>query len=203
MRRSIAVVLIYLSVAVQAQTPPDTEVPSRLRGTIERFSQDIGAFNRLYTAQTSINRAERFRALYAEYMTGLEKLSFDSLNHDEQIDYLLFANHLRREIRELDREKAQFAEMAALLPFAKTISDLEDQRRRLEAIDPGKTAALLDVLARQIVDTQKEIEAGKITKPKRTVASRTVRTISSLRNTLRGWYTFHNLYDPTFTWWNK
>ena len=203
MKRFITFILICLSVAAQAQTPSDSEVPSRLRGPIERFSQDIGAFSRLYTAQTSMNRAERFRALYAEYITGLEKLSFDSLNHDEQIDYLLFANHIRREARELDREKVQFEEMAALLPFARTISDLEDQRRRLESIDPGKTAALLDLLARQIIDTQKEVEAGKITKPKRTVASRTVRTISGLRNTLRGWYTFHNLYDPTFTWWNK
>jgi hypothetical protein len=150
-----------------------------------------------------MNRAERFRALYAEYMTGLEKLSFDSLNHDEQIDYLLFANHLRREIRELDREKAQFAEMAALLPFAKrsVISRISEGgwRRSIQ----GRRRLCLTVLARQIVDTQKEIEAGKITKPKRTVASRTVRTISGLRNTLRGWYTFHNLYDPTFTWWNK
>ncbi len=203
MKRFIGLLLICIAVEVQGQLPSETEEPSRLRGTIERFSQDIGAFNRLYTAQTSVNRAERFRALYAEYIAALEKLNFDSLKHDEQIDYLLFANHLRRETRELDREKVQFSEMAALLPFAKTISDLEDQRRRLESIDPGKTAALLDTLARQIVDTQKEVEAGKITKPKRTVASRTVRTISGLRNTLRGWYTFHNLYDPTFTWWNK
>jgi uncharacterized protein (DUF885 family) len=203
MKRCIAFILISLSVAVRAQTPSEIEVPSRLRGTIERFSQDAGAFSRLYTARTSTNRAERFRALYTEYLSALEKLNFDSLNHDEQIDYLLFANHLRREARELDRDKAQFEEMAALLPFAKTISDLEDQRRRLESLDPAKTAALLDALARQVVDAQKDIEAGKITRPKRTVASRTVRTISGLRNTLRGWYSFHNLYDPTFTWWNK
>ena len=191
-----------------AQTPSSgvsaqNESPSQLRGTIERFSQDVGAFNRLYTAQTSVNRADRFRRLYAEYLSGIERLNFDTLNHDEQVDYLLFANHLRRETRELDREKAQYDEMAALLPFAKTISDLEDQRRRLESIDPGKTAASLDALARQIADTQKEIESGRIAKPKRTVASRTVRTISGLRNTLRGWYTFHNLYDPVFSWWNK
>jgi uncharacterized protein (DUF885 family) len=203
MKRFIAFILISLSVAVRAQTPSEIEVPSRLRGTIERFSQDAGAFSRLYTARTSTNRAERFRALYTEYLSALEKLSFDSLNHDEQIDYVLFANHLRREARELDRDKVQFEEMAALLPFAKTISDLEDQRRRLESLDPAKTAALLDALARQVVDAQKDIEAGKITRPKRTVASRTVRTISGLRNTLRGWYSFHNLYDPTFTWWNK
>ncbi len=186
-----------------AQAPPADEMPSRIRGMIERFGADVGAFNRLYSAQTSQNRADRFRQLYAEYSAGLEKLNFDSLNHDEQVDYLLFANHLRRETRELDREQAQFEEMAALMPFAKTISDLEDQRRRLESIDAAKTAALLDALAKQIVATQKEIESGKITKPKRTVANRAVRTLAGLRQTLRSWFNFHNLYDPTFTWWNK
>ena len=134
------------------------EPPPRLRSVIEKFSQDGGAFNRLYTAQTSSNRAERFRQLYAEYAASLAGMNFDLLNNDEQVDYILFANHLRRETRELDREKVQFEEMAAILPFARTISDLEDQRRRLESIDPGKTAALLDALAGQIAETQKNID---------------------------------------------
>ena len=195
--------LCLLQTCVVFAQPAAVETPSRLRGTIERFSQDVGAFNRLYTAQTSQNRADRFRQLYAEYLAEIEKLNFVSLNHDEQVDYLLFANYLRHEARELEREKAGFEEMAALIPFAKTISDLEDQRRRLESIDPGKTAALLDSLAKQIVDTQKAIDSGKIAKPKRTVANRAVRTLYGLRQTFRGWYNFHNLYDPVFTWWNK
>lgn len=191
------------AIVLIGQIPADPSSTSQLRSTIESFSQDVGAFNRLYTAQTSQNRAERFRQLYADYLSTLERLNFDSLNHAEQIDYLLFANHLRRETRELDRDKVQFTEMAELLPFAKTISDLEDQRRRLESIDAGKTASLLDALVRQIVDTQKAVESGKIVKPKRTVANRTVRTLNELRQTLRGWYNFHNLYDPVFSWWNK
>ncbi len=197
--------ILHLAIAQTAKDDlaVDNEPPSQLRAVIEKFSQDVGAFNRLYTAPTSANRAERFKRLYVEYMSTVQRLDFDSLNHNEQVDYVLFANHLRRETRELDREKVQFDEMAAILPFARTINDLEDQRRRLESIDPGKTAALLDALARQITDTQKGVEGGKIVKPKRTVANRAVRTLASLRSTLRGWYNFHNLYDPSFSWWNK
>lgn len=179
------------------------EPPSRIRGMIEKYSQDVGAFNRLYTAQTSANRSELFRRLYGDYLASVERLDFSSLNHDEQVDYVLFANELRREARELDREKEQFAEMASIIPFASVISDLEDQRRRLESIDSAKTAALLDALARQITETQKSFESGTAAKPKRTVANRAVRTIAGLRSTLRNWYNFHNAYDPTFTWWNK
>lgn len=199
----VLLTLLCVVIAAPAQTGLDVENPSRLRGVIERFEQDAGAFNRLYSARTSPARVERFRQLYAEYLSALDKLNFESLNHDEQVDFVLFANHLRRESRELDRERAQFAEMAALLPFARTISDLEDQRRRLESIDQAKTAALLDGLARQIVETQRAVEGGRIEKPKRTVANRAARTLGSLRQTLRSWYNFHNLYDPVFTWWNK
>ncbi|HLM61397.1 MAG TPA: DUF885 family protein, partial [Pyrinomonadaceae bacterium] len=129
--------------------------------------------------------------------------NFDSLNHDEQIDYLLFQNYLRHEVKELDYLGKQLDEMSALVPFSKTISDLEDSRRRLETIDSAKTAALLNELNKQILSTQTSIEGSKIVKPKRTVANRAARTVGSLRATLKNWFTFHNGYDPMFTWWNS
>jgi hypothetical protein len=144
----------------------------------------------------------RLRELYANRLAFLNKQNFDSLNHEEQIDYLLFKNYLEHEQRELDRGAKQFEEMSALIPFAKTISDLEDSRRRLETIDSAKTAALLNELGKQIAATQKGIEENKTVKPKKTVANRSVRTIALLRNTLKNWFNFYNGYDPVFTWWN-
>ncbi|MGE3468529.1 MAG: DUF885 family protein, partial [Pyrinomonadaceae bacterium] len=176
------------------------EPPSRLSGVIEKFDADLGVLNRFYSAQTSPDRAARFRQLYREKLELLDSLSFDALNHDEQIDYILFRNHLNRELKELDRGAAQLAEMAGILPFASTISGLEDARRRLEFVDPAPTAALLNNLAKQIVATQRLMDANTA-KPKRTVANRAARTVDSLRRTLRSWYTFYNAYDPTFTWW--
>ncbi|HRH40752.1 MAG TPA: DUF885 family protein [Pyrinomonadaceae bacterium] len=178
------------------------EPPSRLRGVIEKFGEDVGILNRFYSAQTSPNRAARFRTLYGDYQALLERQDFAKLNHDEQIDYLLFQNYLRHEQTELERTQKQLAEMSSIIPFAKTISDLEDSRRKLETIDSAKTAALLNDLVKTIQQTQKDIESGKIAKPKRTVANRAVRTIASLRQTLQRWNTFYTGYDPVFTWWN-
>jgi uncharacterized protein (DUF885 family) len=189
-----------------AQTNNDlndyNEPASRLRGVIEKFSEDYGSLNRFYTAPTSPNRLMRFKQFYSDHLAFLNKQNFNALNRDEQIDYLLFTNYLDHEGRELDRYSKQLDEMSALLPFAKTISDLEDARRKLEGIDSAKTAGLLNELSKQVVATQKNIEENKITKPKRTVANRAVRTVASLRTTLRNWFTFHNGYDPMFTWWN-
>ncbi|MEJ7624901.1 MAG: DUF885 family protein [Pyrinomonadaceae bacterium] len=179
------------------------ESRSRLRGVIERFEEDYGSLNRLHTSFTSANRAARLRAFYREQLSVLGRQDFDSLNHDEQVDYILFKNYLDHEVKGLDRSADQLAEMAALIPFAKTISDLEDTRRRLENIEPAKTAVTLDEMSRQIAATQKLFEAANAVKPQRTVAQRAARTVGVLRQTLKNWYTFHNAYDPTFTWWNS
>jgi uncharacterized protein (DUF885 family) len=177
------------------------EPPSRMRGVIEKYGEDFGSINRFYTAFTSANRTARLRQLYSDYQALLKRLNFTALNADEQIDYVLFRNYLDHEQKELKRFENQLTEMAPILPFATVISDLEDSRRRLQTVDPTKTATTLNDLAKQIVDTQKRLDAAS-EKPKRTVAYRSVRTLGSLRQTLRNWYNFHNAYDPVFTWWN-
>lgn len=210
--KTLGAFLVLLAISinaliVHAQAVDDltayNEPPSRLRGVIEKFSEDAGSLNRFYSAPTSPNRAARFKQFYADELALLDKQNFNSLNHDEQIDFLLFQNYLRHEIRELDRADKQFAEMSALLPFARTISNLEDARRQFETVDSAKTAAFLNDLNKQILVAQKDIEENKITKPKRTMANRAARTVNSLRQTLKNWFAFYNAYDPTFTWWTS
>lgn len=207
MKRLILIVFsCLLTVNLFAQTTDDlsiyNEPPSRLRGVIEKFAEDAGSLSRFYTAPTSANRAARLKQLNADWLAFLSRQNFDALNSDEQIDYLLFKNYLAHEQRELDWDTRQFEEMSALLPFAKTISDLEDSRRRLETLDPAKAAALLNDLNKTIAAAQKGIDTGAVAKPKKTVANRAAQTIASLRAALKNWFNFYNLYNPQFTWWN-
>ena len=62
--------------------------------------------------------------------------------------------------------------MSSLIPFMKTISDLEDERRTLADIDPAKAAATLNDLKKTIEATQKNFESAT-EKPKRTVSAET------------------------------
>ena len=178
------------------------ESPSRLRGMIEKYNEDYGSLDRFYTSRTSPNRAARMRKLYSDEIAALNGVEFDKLNHEEQVDYILFKNYLEHEQKELDRTDKQLSEMADLIPFARTISDLEDSRRKLESIDPAKIATLLNDLNKLIAATQKHFEDSATAKPKRTVANRAARTVTSLRITLKNWFAFYNAYDPNFTWWN-
>ena len=206
-------ILLYLATfifinlsAAKAQNVGDlnsyNDSPTRLRGVIEKYQEDYGILNRFYSAQTSQNRAERMKQFYAEWIALLDKQNFSQLNHDEQIDYLLFKNYLEHEQRELARSVAQMEEMSALVPFAKTINDLEDSRRKLETIDSAKIAVLLNELSKTIAATQKTFSTPQTARPKKTVANRAARTVGLLRRTLQSWYTFYNGYDPQFTWWN-
>jgi len=196
---------------------------SEMRAAIERYAVDRGILGRSYTVSYSSRRRERFKQFYTDWLTSLQKLDFDAMSQDGKIDYLLFKNHLENEIRQIDIQTKQIAEIEPLLPFAKTISDMEEMRRRMEPIDSAKSAALLTSLRKQVDDKRRAIEmtlrpesrggqmageASAATRPdavrvKKTVANRAVAALNSVRATLRNWYTFYNGYDPVFTWWNE
>ncbi|HSB08441.1 MAG TPA: DUF885 family protein [Blastocatellia bacterium] len=186
----------------------DTDSQSEMRGVIERYTADRGSLARFYSVEASPTRRARMRQFYTDWLASLARLNFDAMSQDGRIDYILFKNHLEHELRLLDiQEKAQ-AEIAALTPFAATITDLEDARRRMTGIDSPKTAALLTKMSKQIDATSKAVEAGlkpdskpDAIKVKRTAANRGVAAITSLRATLKNWFGFYNGYDPIFTWW--
>jgi len=182
--------------------------PSEMRALIEWYSSDRGSLARFFSVEASPARRVRMKQFYTEWLASLAKLSFDAMSQDGKIDYVLFKNHLDHELRQLDLQEKALADIAALTPFASTITDLEDARRRMDAIDSPKTAALLTKLAKQIDATSKAVEAGlkpdakaDAIKVKKTVANRSVAAINSLRTTLRNWFGFYNGYDPMFTWW--
>ncbi len=187
----------------------DSNVPqSEMRGVIERYTADRSSLARFYSVEASSARQARMKQFYTDWLATLAKLDFDAMSQDGRIDYLLFKNHLDHELRQLDLQVKAQAEVAALVPFAQAITDLEDSRRRMEAIDSPKTAALITKMSKQIDATSKAVEAGlkpdakaDAIKTKKTVANRAAAAIVSLRNTLKAWYAFYNGYDPMFTWW--
>jgi uncharacterized protein (DUF885 family) len=133
---------------------------SRMRGVIERYVVDRGSLNRSYTAEPSPARRKAMKQFYTDWLDSLGKMGFDSLSHEEQVDYLLFANHLHHELRQLDMQARQFDEVAALVPFSQTIIDFEEARRGMKPVDPRQVAVSLTRLGKQIEQTRKAVEAG-------------------------------------------
>lgn len=183
--------------------------PSEMRPILEYYVVDRGSLQRSFPVVASPARRERFRKFYSDALERIQKLNFDGMSQSDKVDYILFRTHLEHELRQLDIEEKQLAEIAPLTPFGKTIIDLEETRRRMEPIDSAKVAVTLTALKKQIDETRRLVEAGLrgtdpgAIKVKKTVAFRGINAINALRGNLRNWYTFYNGYDPVFTWWNE
>src|SRR5689334_21673234 len=192
-----------------AAADPNGKTPvSEMRSAIEQYTVDRGSLIRSYPVQVSSSRRERFKKFYEEWLASLQSVNFDAMSQDGKIDYILFKNHLEYELRQLDIQARQLSEIEPLVPFATTIIDLEESRRRMEPIDSAKVAATLNDLRKQVDERRRAIELGlrsgdTANGVKQTVANRAVQAINGLRGNLRNWYTFYNGYDPMFTWWNE
>jgi uncharacterized protein (DUF885 family) len=189
---------------------PDDANQSEMRQIIESYVADRGSLQRSFFVVNSATRRARFRRFYQDALDRIQKLNFDSMSQEGKVDYILFRTHLEHELRQLDIEARQQAEIEPLIPFGKTIVDLEETRRGMAPIDAAKAATTLNDLKKQVEETRRRVEAGlrsgdnpEAIKVKKTVAFRGVNAINALRGNLRNWYTFYNGYDPVFTWWNE
>jgi uncharacterized protein (DUF885 family) len=202
-------------VGILAQT---TNAPegTDLREMIARFDADQRSLLRTYRIPTASARQQRMTEFYKDSLAALKRVDFDDLSQDGKIDYLAFQHYLDHQLRGLARQSQQFAEMEPLLPFAKTIAELEDARRRMEKPNGELAAATLAAMVKEIAGVRQAEEAGlaegdkaKATsvsglqpiRSKRTVARRAAQTTNSLRKALQDWYQSYSGYDPSFTWW--
>ena len=177
---------------------------SEMRLVIERYVADRGSLSRSYPVESSPARQTRFKQFYTDWLALIAKMNFDAFSHEGKVDYVLFRTHLEGEQHELEAQSQALAEIAPLLPFAQTITDLAEARRQMQKIDSQKAATQLNDLtkmidaARRSLDGSLRAEPGRI---KKSTGNRAVAAVGSLRGALRQWYGYYNGYDPLFTWW--
>src|SRR5215831_4166349 len=142
---------------------PDAANQSEMRQTIESYVADRGSLQRSFFVNNSPARRERFRKFYQDTLDRIQKLNFEAMSEEGKVDYILFRSHLEHELRQLDIEAKQQADIEPLIPFGKTIVDLEEARRSMETFDSAKAAqaaATLNNLKKQVEDTRRRVEAG-------------------------------------------
>ncbi|MFO0910763.1 MAG: DUF885 family protein [Isosphaeraceae bacterium] len=179
-----------------------------MREVIERFAADHRLIEAKYPLTGSPARLERLRTFLRAWLDALPSLDFDGLDRPGKVDYLLLKTHLNQSLEQLTLEQQRAAEVAPLLPFAATIYDLEDARRRMEWPEPARAASTLAALETAIKAARKEAEAAASAKDDKgkprlsaSVGVRASRSAQRLRASLARWYGFYDGYDPLFTWW--
>jgi len=211
---SVFVALVAVSTALVAasassQTPlapdPSLAAPaaeSELRDVVARFTLDRQALQRRYPVTLSPERLARVGAFYDDWTKRIDALAFDGLSVEGRIDYVLLKNRVAYERALLTREADWVTRTTPLLPFAKTILDLNDARLRMAPLDAAETAATLDTLVARVNDARRLAEADA-TKTDKLIAFRAQESIDQIKAALKAWHDFYAGYDPLFVWWNK
>lgn len=191
----------------------------RLADTISQFAADQQSLERTYPVSISPKRAERFRKFYRDEQALLRAIDFDKLDRDSQVDYVLLDGYVKHELRGLDLDVEYAKQTDPILPFAATITGLEESRRKMETIDPAKVAQTVDGLVNAINDSRRQLESGLASgsivltngvEPgppsaklviTRSAANRAVQILGELRRHFEHWFEYYDGYDPMFSWW--
>lgn len=195
--------LLLVSLPLAVCAAPADPSASPTRSLTERFRNDRGALERLYNVELSTNRFARLQRLFADNLAALERFDFQSLDQPGRIDWLLFRNQLQFEKGELAYGARKNAEIADLIPFARTIIELEEERRRLQPQEPRDSAELLAGIPPTIKAAREKLEQQLKDKsaPGAVLGRRAAMAVDELRGSLRDWNRFYADYHPSFTWW--
>ncbi len=176
---------------------------SDFKVVIHRYEQDRAALYRRYDVSLSPVRRERLQRFYADWQAQMTALDFGKLNHEGQIDYVLLRNRITFELEMLRQEEQSVAEMAKLVPFARTLEELQESRRDREGIDGREAATVLNQTASEVESLTANLKSNPAARiPIKAVdAERAARHVDYLSRMLEGWNRYFSGYDPLFTWW--
>ena len=181
----------FVFVAAALAAPPELDSnSSAMRTALERYAADEAVLLRKYPEVLGPERRERLRAFYSEWLARIQETQFSALNAESRIDWVLFNNQLRKELRSLTLADQAEAATAAFVPFRAAVRALESARARMLPVDAENAAATLNKLATQV----KALERSKPSNPAAV-------EVESLRAALKRWFGYYNGYDPLFTWW--
>ncbi|KAJ5631642.1 uncharacterized protein N7484_011742 [Penicillium longicatenatum] len=191
---------------VSASTPRGIAIQrsqgDSIRDRIERINADLKEIKKFYPIKLSSSRTNRLRGFLTSELNLLRDQPFHTYDQQDKVDYLLVKNYLERQHRELELDSIQDQKTTPLLPFAKAIIDLCENRAIGSPVEPQnaaqelfKSQGQIDELVQKINSDSTQFSVGKNS------AFRAASTIDSLRDNLREWFGFYKGYDPSFDWW--
>ncbi|MBN2415273.1 DUF885 family protein [bacterium] len=171
---------------------------SALEPLLIRYTEDRAIMRRTYDLPFYRPHQERWKQFYDDWEKTLHTVTFDSLDRDGRVDWLLFENLLTYEKRALQDRNRRDADMQPLLPFATGVVFLEESRRAGRTLDARTMADSLTGITAAIGEMTAGLDAPSLPLPVLRELRIYCRRLHSL---LEEWYEFSNGYDPLFTWW--
>jgi uncharacterized protein (DUF885 family) len=188
--------ILRLALLALTATAFAADLNSALRPLVESYTADLASIENTYPQTLSATRHTRLEAFATAESAALEALDFAKLDRNAQIDYLLLRNAIERLRGRVKLERRRASEVEPLLPFYRTVVNLEESRRKMAPANPQALGQTLAELAKAVEGAQKNHPEAKPAVTRRASAR-----LKDLRETLERWYKFYDGYDPLFTWW--
>ncbi|SEK34072.1 protein of unknown function [Parapedobacter koreensis] len=167
---------------------------------ITRYQADYNSLQIAYTVEYAPERRERFDKLERDYLTLLDKIDFNSLPQECQVDYILFKRDREENLRLSKGAESEVSKITNWFPFADSIYAVERFRRDGGEIPHSEKLALLYAdITKQVKALREKLNAEEGLNVVNIYTADQV--ITGLKTALRSSYEFYNGYDPLYTWW--
>ena len=93
-RQALIVLSIVIACTLISRAQDIDTSHSEMRSVIERYTADRAGLNRSSPIDFSPAHNARMKQFYAEWLSSLDRVNFDSMAQDGRIDYLLFKSQL-------------------------------------------------------------------------------------------------------------
>ncbi len=174
---------------------------NRVRAYVERYTTDRDALLRFYSVEKSDLQLRRLSEHAAVWRAALEKISYDSLDVEERIDWHLLRLHLDHAVADFERELELNQRAAVLLPFAQAMAGTLESIRLLQPFEGRAAASTLQTILDQTAELKKRLGSADAKWPSRVDTLLALKRLKTLRSALTEWRDYYSGYDPLFTWW--
>lgn len=197
-------IILYLALnscalSSTAQQAPLYQQTSEVNNLMVQYEADRGSLNRFYFVENSPERRDRFISLTHNYLKQVQQLNYESLPAGSRVDYILFKRNLDEQLRVLELEKKECAQLGTWFSITAGIYDMEKFRRRGTQPDAQQWAANMKAIKLNIDKLSKTLTKDS------TITINLIRRaqgmVRGLQAALKSIDEFYTGYDPAYTWW--
>lgn len=204
--------LSFSSIA-NAQTANESlyEQTSEMGTWVVGYQRDVDAINDFYYPYSaggyyssplntfkSPEQRKRLQDINNDYLAKLKSAKFETFSIYGKVDYILLKKQIESSKYLLNKEEAEYKNLASYFPFADAIYALERLRRRGSYQEGSLLASQIDATAKQIETLTGNIQQKDLKTDQLKMGAAIT---TSLKQRLKGFYQFYMNYEPGFTWW--
>jgi len=124
--------------------------PNEMKAVAQRYQSDRASLTRFYNVPMAPDCCARLVWFGKDWLVAVQRLDPATLSEEARVERARLLETIQRDLRQVQEQARGQAEIASLVPFSKTILDLDQSRRRVDKVNAPRAADLTDALGEVI-----------------------------------------------------